>query len=327
MALPPLVAADQLIRAVWGNAVVQALRNSMAGLATEAHQIFQSTGVEEAEAFDKPGTGEAFLLHGQTGLAHLALIPETKLASDVTDQLYSQTELDTVVDAAVASAVISWATTGNTGRLPRSKMSAQSAVVKATAAGQLFYATGSGQISALTKGNVGEVLTTGDAPSWAPPVTPTVRVLTASGTWSKPTGLVWARVRVQGAGADGSVTSGNGGGGYCEKLYAAADLDATEAYTIDAASSTFKALTGSAGLSDPDARQQGGAASGGDLNIPGGSGATISPDFGGQAFLGSASGRAGTPATAGDGLGYGAGGSASRVGAPGVVIVEEFSLA
>ena len=45
MALPPLVAADQLIRAVWGNAVVQALRNTMAGKATEAHQLIQSTGV------------------------------------------------------------------------------------------------------------------------------------------------------------------------------------------------------------------------------------------------------------------------------------------
>ena len=45
MALPSLVASDQLIRAVWGNAVVQAIRNTIAGKATEAHQLFQSTGV------------------------------------------------------------------------------------------------------------------------------------------------------------------------------------------------------------------------------------------------------------------------------------------
>ena len=175
MALPPLVAADQLIRAVWGNAVVQALRNTMAGKATEAHQLIQSTGVEEAEAFDKPASGEAFLLHGQSGLAHLVLIPESKLAQAIRDQLYTETELGTVVDAAVADAVISWAVTGNTGRLPRSKMSAQSAVVKATAAGQIFYATGDGQLAVLAKGGTGTVLRGGNAPSWGPPPVPTVR--------------------------------------------------------------------------------------------------------------------------------------------------------
>ena len=234
MALPPLVAADQLIRAVWGNAVVQAIRNSMAGKATEAHQIFQSTGLEEAEAFDKPATGDAFLLHGQSGLEHLDLIPETKLASDVTDQLYSQTELDTIVDAAVASAVISWATTGNTGRLPRSKMSAQSVVVKATAAGQLFYATGDGQLSALAKGTTGDVLGAGDAPSWAPPPAPvpTVRAYETSGTWTKPSGLVYAKVRVQGTGSVGGSSVGGGGGGYTEKLFKASELDATEDYVV-----------------------------------------------------------------------------------------------
>ena len=126
MALPPLVAADQLIRAVWGNAVVQALRNTIAGKATEAHQIFQSTGAEEAAAFNKPNTGEEFLLHGQSGLSHLSRIPEAKLATAVRNQLHSTTELAAVVDAAVVDAVISWARTGDSGRLPRSKMSAQS---------------------------------------------------------------------------------------------------------------------------------------------------------------------------------------------------------
>ena len=98
-----------------------------AGKATEAHQIFQSTGVEEAAAFDKPNTGEEFLLHGQSGLSHLSRIPEAKLATAVRNQLHSTTELAAVVDAAVVDAVISWARTGDSGRLPRSKMSAQSA--------------------------------------------------------------------------------------------------------------------------------------------------------------------------------------------------------
>ena len=341
MALPPLVAADQLIRAVWGNAVVQALRNSMAGKATEAHQVFQSTGVEEAEAFDKPATGEAFLLHGQSGLSHLDLIPETKLASDVTDQLHSDTDLDTIVDAAVVAAVISWATTGNTGRLPRSKMSAQSAVVKATAAGQLFYATGDGQISALAKGANGTVLIPGDAPSWATPPAPvpTMRVYTSSGTWTKPAGLVYARVRVQGPGGASQLGYG-GGGGYAESLILAADLDATESYVIGTSGnqapiqnplrvvgipSSFKGLVAAGGDSVSD--HIGGIAIGGDLNIPGadgwrGAGSGINRNSGGDSQLGYG-GHGGNAVSRGFGAGWAS--TTGTVG-PGVVIVEEFSL-
>ena len=169
MALPSLVASPTNLSAPYGATPSwQAIRNTIAGKATEAHQLFQSTGVEEAEAFDKPNSPvRRFCFTARRVLSHLVLIPEGKLAQAVKDQLYSATELATVVNAAVTSGVISWARDGNTGRLPRGKMSAQSAVVKATAAGQLFYATGDGQLAVLAKGAAGQVLTTGNVPSWS----------------------------------------------------------------------------------------------------------------------------------------------------------------
>ena len=114
-------------------------------------------------------------------------------------------------------------------------MSAQSAVVKATAAGQIFYATGNGQISALAKGTTGHVLTTGNAPSWValrrslsscaltPPMPPGASPLDLA--------AVAVKIRSGGGGGGGAgIRDGGGGGGgmYVEGLILASELSSTE---------------------------------------------------------------------------------------------------
>lgn len=132
-----------------------------------------------------------------------------------------------------------------------------------------------------------------------------VTVVTAAGagTWTKQTGLKFLIVELYGGGGgvaasaaaaagNCSVVGGAGSGGYVRKKYAAADLAATEAYTVGAGgavggagvASTFKGLTaggGAAGASIPAATTwapapggAGGTATGGDVNVQGGSGGT-----------------------------------------------------
>ena len=136
---------------------------------------------------------------------------------------------------------------------------------------------------------------------------PVRQVYTASGTWTKPAGLVYAEVECQGGGGGGSGVSNStastgdagssgGGGGYVKKVWLDAALSATETVTVgtggtagpasDAGggagvASSFKTqiangggggtATGNAGL----ARSTGGAGgggSGGDFTVAGGDG-------------------------------------------------------
>ena len=169
--------------------------------------------------------------------------------------------------------------------------------------------------------------------------TPTVQTFTASGTWTKPTGLKYAIVEISGSGAGGGSalnTSGNasggggGGGGYCKKLIAAASLGATETVTIGAlgaggapssggsngGNSTFGAIltaNGGTGGAHEGEGGAGGTATGGDINIAGGKGGDgdsllLTGRYGGYSFYG----FGGAPSKADGsnaGVGYGSGGS------------------
>ena len=147
---------------------------------------------------------------------------------------------------------------------------------------------------------------------------PTTRTLTASGTWTKPPGLVYAVAEVQagggaGGGAPTSVagstafgTSG-GAGGYARKVYMANELAASIAYTVGAAgvgvsganggnggNSTFMGITASggtggvshaAGVNTAPRTLFGGVAgtaTGGDVNVKGGNGGPVHHTGGGS---------------------------------------------
>lgn len=161
----------------------------------------------------------------------------------------------------------------------------------------------------------------GDSKAWiqqnvqpAPPVggvpVGTIRTTVLStpgaGNYVKPVGLKYLRVTLVGGGGGGSragttaasqMSAGGAGGGgaTCIKLYAAADLAATEAYVVGAGGtastgvgnngtpSTFKSLSAGGGIGGgalmtatavftTSARGAGGTAGGGDLNITGGRG-------------------------------------------------------
>lgn len=141
-------------------------------------------------------------------------------------------------------------------------------------------------------------------------------------TWSKPTGLKYVVVEVQGAGGgSGGVTdaddgSGGGAGGYGRKLIAAASLGSTETVTVGAAGtagtanpttnggaggtvsfgSHVSANGGSGSTKDGGGGGAGGTCTGGDINITGqsggnggsNSGTAGGPDsgFGGSSLLG-----------------------------------------
>lgn len=186
---------------------------------------------------------------------------------------------------------------------------------------------------------------------------PTVRTYVAAdspATWTKPTGLKYIHVRVQGAGGDGA-KAGGGGGAYAEKTIGAASLGATETVTIGAAgvgsgNTSFGSHVTCGNGTDASSSTPGtgGTASGGDININGQNGGEYSGDssneFGGQGG-GSILGNAGTfssnvsatsaknPAAA---TGYGAGGGGAAdatdgsptgtpgTGTQGIVIVTEY---
>lgn len=117
---------------------------------------------------------------------------------------------------------------------------------------------------------------------------PIVTVFTASGTWTKGSGLKSVYVEVIGAGAGGGATNGNpsasgggGAGGIALKRIAAASLGATEQVTVGAA--------GAGGASAGNAGANGGTSSfGAHASATGGTGGATGSAAGGSGGLGGA---------------------------------------
>lgn len=215
-----------------------------------------------------------------------------------------------------------------------------------------------------TQGDPGEVIVTVTTPPGGDMTGLTVQssTLIASGTWSKPANLLYAVVEVQGAGGGGggvtttnagqaSAGSGGGGGGYARKTFLAAALSASESVVVGvggaagAAStatattggdSTFHGVVGSGGIGGvgggvlttaTTVGGNGGAATGGDLNIPGQAGehgrvvTNVVTQFasGGRSFLG-VGGRQAITAQGSSGV-QGGGGSGSAIGTPATGVV------
>lgn len=132
-----------------------------------------------------------------------------------------------------------------------------------------------------------------------PAPTPTTQVFTSGGTWTKPAGLRWVRVRAVGGGGGGggvattaagqAAKGGCGGsGGYTEKRIAASALGATETVSVGAAGAASAAGANAGGTGGSSSFGAHCTANGG----TGGSGAaasSITNDFGGG-IAGSASG-------------------------------------
>lgn len=126
------------------------------------------------------------------------------------------------------------------------------------------------------------------------PQAPTVQVFTASGTWTKPTGLKWAKVTVVGGCGGGTSTSGAPGAGGTSSF-----------------GSHCSATGGGGGVTSGNgAGGSGGTGSGGDLNVSGQNGdtsTTSSSTHGGMSAFGL--GRAGTATSSGGVTGGGGGGA------------------
>lgn len=190
-------------------------------------------------------------------------------------------------------------------------------------------------------------------------VSPTIQTFTASGTYTKPAGLSYAIVEVQGSGGsaatgDSNGAAGGGGGAYSKKIITASSIGTSETVTIGAAAvgsgnTSFGALliAPNGGSASSFTGGTGGVASGGNLNINGESGQSVSNGVmsagsGGSSFMG-VGGSAGNGITSTgtsldgkNGQGYGAGGGAamsatdgiptgtSGTGTGGIIIVTEY---
>lgn len=176
---------------------------------------------------------------------------------------------------------------------------------------------------------------------------PVVITYTSSTTWTKPVGIKYAVVEVQGRGGAGAagVTStsgggGGGGGGYSKATINAVSLLSTESITIGATSSFGSHNSATAGASASGGGGAGGIGSGGDINISGSDGqnATAGTIFlggaGGDSFYGGSgfggfgtqSGNAGKNYGGGGGGGGATGGGAGAGGTsgPAIIIVTEY---
>jgi len=198
-----------------------------------------------------------------------------------------------------------------------------------------------------------------------------VQTFTSSGTWTKPAGVTKVIVEVQGGGSSGSTSlngedvAGGSGGGYARKLI---DVSSISSATITVGaggtgvvgnairngnaggnsswSDGTNTVTGNGGVAPDNTHDQhtaGGTATGGDINISGGTGGSRSISNaagsgfnGGDSFFGSG-GRGGYYSNSpvpDDGIGYGSGGGGwfynsgstlSGAGADGIVIVTEYA--
>lgn len=188
------------------------------------------------------------------------------------------------------------------------------------------------------------------------PIIPTRQSYTASGTWTKPAGLAYAEIQVQGpsGGSGGSNTtrgSGSGAGGYSFRRVVSSSLGATETVTVgtkgaastatgDGGAASGASSFGTWAVASPGgvgrkgglntAGGIGGTASAGDLNIQGGDGgyagggptARSGDGAGGDSYFGhggpSTEEVDGTTGVVGvSGNGYGAGSSGGVSGSAG----------
>ncbi|MBF0167696.1 MAG: hypothetical protein HQL45_08690 [Alphaproteobacteria bacterium] len=186
----------------------------------------------------------------------------------------------------------------------------------------------------------------------------TITAFTASGTWTKPAGLLWIEVIVTGGGAGGCYNTsgsgpGGGAGGTAIKKILAASLGATESVTIGAGAakntttsggtSSFGAHCSATGGASNGNQQSdgggGGVGSSGDVNLSGGSGGSGSTTTigcpggtggasywggGGEAAYGAAVANAPDATVYGTGGGGGAGNGDGGAGKAGIVVVREF---
>lgn len=188
---------------------------------------------------------------------------------------------------------------------------------------------------------------------------PIVRVYTSNATWTKPAGLRYIEVEVQGGGGNGAkgnynsdVNGGSGGsGGYARKSISASDLGATETIVVGGINGTSSfgsiiSCTGGGNGASSGTGGTAGTATGGDLNINGVAGSNglvnngssqyseYRAPNGANSFLGIGGLADAVNGGAGHASGYGAGGSGASdegsvtagAGSPGIVIVKEFYI-
>lgn len=197
-------------------------------------------------------------------------------------------------------------------------------------------------------------------------LTPVQRVYTAGATWTKPSGLVYVIVEVQGAGGGSgssgasanNASGGGGGGGYGKKKIATASLGATETVTIgtggtagtsgtaggNGGTSSFGShvsCTGGTGSSrGPNGNGDGGTSTGGDINLTGQPGGIPilqasggKSGVGGNSIFGVGGQYSNGAANGGYGYGSGAGGAFQngaetdgQSGKGGIIVLTEYFI-
>jgi hypothetical protein len=239
-------------------------------------------------------------------------------------------------------------TTGVTGTLPIANGGTNSTAT--ATAGGVGYGTGTAH-AYTSAGTAGQVLssTGSGAPAWASPSGgfSNMDVFTSSGTWTVPSGVVKCKVTVTGGGAGGggSNYSGGGAGSTAIKILTLSGSSATVTVGAGGAGasngndSTFvygaTTVTGGKGWSTLANQASSPSATGGDINILGGSGMGPYGSTSGSGGNGGASywGGGGTSESSfgrgGAGKAYGSGGggggssdNTGGAGASGIVVIE-----
>jgi hypothetical protein len=237
---------------------------------------------------------------------------------------------------------------------------AGSPLASTTISGLVEEATDAQAIAGTATGETGARLFVNPAslPAYVASLTvPITRKYESSGsphTWTKPAGLKYVSVEVQGAGGQGGTANNGGGGGagaYAKKTIAAASLGVTETITVGAANAgagntSFGAhvTCGNGANASSATAGTGGTATGGDININGQTGGSSNwvSGAGGSSILGmggptvglSTSSAGANNGLAGSGYGAGGGGGTSATdnnptgsggsGTQGIVIVTEY---
>lgn len=202
-------------------------------------------------------------------------------------------------------------------------------------------------------GNTGDILAkTDEGEKWISQqvrlIRINIRTFVSSGTYRKPSNLLFAEIWVVGGGGAGSFgpERGGGAGGTSIKTFLASELLNEESVIVGAGGipnsgnggdSAFKSMLakGGRGALNPSVGSEGGFATGGDVNLTGDGGSAGVPGSAGDGGAGGSSflGGAGSATRVGDGLpGHsGSGGSSGGevvnkggAGGDGIVIIKEF---